>query len=139
MSRIIDSDGNVIKTYKPHVWKQATSAATAEKVRALMLGVTSTAAKGTAAGVFTNLQTEGIEIAAKTGTAEVFPLASGNCSTYDWLIAIAPAGAGQTPKAVVAAEVPSPEGSATCAEGTGATVAGPLVDQMLTDVLESGQ
>ena len=140
MSRIIDSDGNVIKTYKPHVWKQATSAATAEKVRALMLGVTSTAAKGTAAGVFTNLQAEGIEIAAKTGTAEVATsISTGNCSTYDWLIAIAPAGAGQTPKAVVAAEVPSPEGSATCAEGTGATVAGPLVDQMLTDVLESGQ
>ncbi|MGO9196581.1 MAG: penicillin-binding transpeptidase domain-containing protein [Acidimicrobiales bacterium] len=140
MSRIIDSDGDVVKTYQPHVWKTATSALTAAKVRNLMLGVTSAAAGGTAAGVFTNLQSQGIQVAAKTGTAEVATsISTGNCSTYDWLIAMAPAGAGQTPKAVVAAEVPSPEGSPTCAEGTGATVAGPLVDQMLTDVLEAGQ
>ncbi|MGO9560979.1 MAG: penicillin-binding transpeptidase domain-containing protein [Acidimicrobiales bacterium] len=139
MSKIIDSDGNVVETYQPHVWKQATSAATAARVRSLMLGVTSDAAGGTAAGVFANLQALGIDVAAKTGTAEVYTLESGNCSTYDWLIAMAPAGAGQTPKAVVAAEVPTPEGSPDCSDATGATVAGPLVDEMLTDVLESGQ
>lgn len=136
MEKIIDSDGNVVETYRPHVWKHATSATTAEKVRSLMLGVTET---GTAAGVFTNLQDRGVQVAAKTGTAEaVIQSSTGNCATYDWLIAMAPAGAGQTPKAVVAAEVPTPNGATDCSDATGATVAGPLVDEMLTDVLDAG-
>ncbi len=139
MSKIIGADGNVVVRYKPHVWKHPTSAATAAKVRELMLGVTEDS-DGTAAGVFTNLLDEGIQVAAKTGTAEAVNSSSIlDCATDDWLIAMAPAGPGQVPKAVVAAEVPTPNGSYACDEATGATVAGPLVDQMLTDVLAAGR
>jgi peptidoglycan glycosyltransferase len=134
MSQIIDSAGNVVRTYSPHMWKQATSAATAIRVRQLMLGVTDSSAGGTAAGVFTNLQANGIGVAAKTGTAEVV---KGVCATNDWMIAMAPAGPGQTPTAVVAAEIPTPSSSIGCNEATGAAVAGPVVDQMLTDVLQA--
>lgn len=135
MSEIIDSDGNVVKRYTPHVWKHATSATTAEKVRQLMLGPTeSSPYDGTAAGVFTNLQDQGIQVAAKTGTAEV---TAGVCATNDWMIAMAPAGPGQTPTAAVAVEVPTPSNTIGCNEKTGATVAGPVIDQMLTDVLQA--
>jgi peptidoglycan glycosyltransferase len=140
MRRIIGSDGVVVARYHPHVWKTATSAATAKRVRSLMLGVTETSTGGTAGGVFANLQAQGVQVAAKTGTAEaVVQSSTGNCATDDWLIAMAPAGAGKVPSAVVAAEVPTPNGAADCAEATGATVAGPLVDQMLTDVLTAGR
>ncbi|HET9091412.1 MAG TPA: penicillin-binding transpeptidase domain-containing protein [Acidimicrobiales bacterium] len=139
MSQIIDSAGNVVVRYHPHVWKVATSASTAAKVRQLMLGpAESSPYPGTAAGIFTNLQSAGIQVAAKTGTAEdVARSTSSNCATDDWLMAMAPAGS-QTPKAVVVAEVPTPNGSSICQTATGAGVAGPLVDQMLTDVLKAG-
>lgn len=137
MKEIVDSDGNVVARYHPHVWKVATSSATATRVRQLMLGPTGTG--GTAAGVFSNLQSEGIQVAAKTGTAEHGNTTVVNCATNDWLIAMAPAGAGQTPKAVVALEVFTPNGMSACSDATGATVAGPLIDQMLTDVLKAGQ
>ncbi|MHB8245289.1 MAG: penicillin-binding transpeptidase domain-containing protein [Acidimicrobiales bacterium] len=139
MHQIIDSAGNLVKTYHPHVWKHATSRSTAVKVRQLMLGVTQTSDSGTAGGIFTNLQSLGIQVAAKTGTAEaVITSSTGNCATFDWLVAMAPAGPGQVPTAVVVAEVPTPNGATNCAEATGASVAGPLVDQMLTDVLKAG-
>ncbi|MGH9297059.1 MAG: penicillin-binding transpeptidase domain-containing protein, partial [Acidimicrobiales bacterium] len=136
MKSIIDSVGDPITKYHPHAWLQATSKQTAASVRHLMLGVTNASLKGTAAGVFTNLQSRGIGVAAKTGTAEINPP---SCATDDWLISMAPAGAGQTPTAVVVAVVPTPTGATYCQEATGATVAGPVVDQMLTDVLQAGQ
>jgi peptidoglycan glycosyltransferase len=134
MSEIIDSDGQVVKRYRPHVWKRATSAATAIKVRSLMLGVAADP-DGTAYGRFTNLLSSGIGVAAKTGTAEII---KGQCGTNDWMIAMAPAGNGQTPKAVVAVEIPTPTSSLNCSEGTGSLVAGPVADQMLTDILQAG-
>ena len=138
MAEIIDSDGNVVDRYIPHVWKRATSIKTATKVRRLMLGPTSSI--GTAAGVFSNLQAEGIDVAAKTGTAEAVISSNGvNCATDDWLVAMAPANPGEIPKAVVAVEVATPNGATDCAEATGATVAGPLIDEMLTDVLRAGR
>lgn len=140
MAKIVDSDGNVVERYRPHVWKRATSAAIAKEVRQLMLGPAEASPyPGTAAGVFSNLQAEGIQVAAKTGTAEaVVQSSTGNCATYDWLIAMAPAGPNQIPKAVVAVEVPTPNGANDCAEATGASTAGPIIDQMLTDVLQAG-
>jgi peptidoglycan glycosyltransferase len=140
MKKIIDSDGHVVKTYEPHVWKVATTPSIARQVRHLMLGPTEASPyHGTAAGVFFNLQSQGVQVAAKTGTAEaVVSSTSSNCATYDWMIAMAPAGGSQTPKAVVAVVVPTPNNSAACAEATGASIAGPVIDQMLTDVLQAG-
>jgi penicillin-binding protein A len=123
MMRVIDSQGSVVATYKPHPWLQATSQSTANSVRSLMLGVTT--GDGTAAGVG---WPAGVQVAAKTGTAET----SVSACTDDWLIATAPAGAGQTPKVAVAAVIVQPPG---ICDGTGAAVAGPVVRTVLDAAL----
>jgi peptidoglycan glycosyltransferase len=115
MANIVSDVGQVVKTYAPSAWLQATSADTAGSVRSLMVGVSTF---GTAAGVFDTLS---VPVAAKTGTAET---GTGDCSA-DWLIATAPAGPGQTPTAAVAAVLPYQSGL-TCSD-TGAVAAGPRV------------
>ena len=69
-----------------------------------MLGVTENP-DGTAYGVFPSYEFP--PVAAKTGTAQIN--ATG-CGTYNWLIATAPAGPGETPTVAVAAIVPIPPG-----------------------------
>ena len=101
LHQVVDDQGNVVETYQPHPWRRATSATTAATVRNLMLGVTENPA-GTAYGVFPSYLPP---VAAKTGTAQIN--ATG-CGTYNWLIATAPAGPGQTPTVAVAAIVPIP-------------------------------
>jgi penicillin-binding protein A len=123
LSRVIDSQGQVVATYAPHPWLQATSQATANSVRALMLGVTR---YGTAAGVG---WPAGLQVAAKTGTAET----GYSPCTDDWLIATAPAGPGQIPKVAVAAVVVQPPPN--LCDGTGAEVAGPVVRTVLDAAL----
>jgi peptidoglycan glycosyltransferase len=132
LHQIIDDTGDVVETYHPHVWKRATSAATAQAVRTLMLGVTENPL-GTAYGLFPSYEFP--PVAAKTGTAQI--LASG-CGTYNWLIATAPAGPGQTPTVAVAAIVPIPPGG-SCIDVTGAQEAGPVVKQVLQKALELQQ
>jgi peptidoglycan glycosyltransferase len=132
MRQIIDDTGNVVATYHPHVWKRATSAKTAQAVRTLMLGVTENPL-GTAYDLFPSYQFP--PVAAKTGTAQI--LATG-CGTYNWLIATAPAGPGQTPTVAVAAIVPIPPGG-SCIDVTGAQEAGPVVKQVLLKALELQQ
>lgn len=121
LSRVINSQGSVVATYKPHPWLRATPASTAETVRNFMLGVTE---YGTAAGIFP----PGLQVAAKTGTAET----AVSACTDDWLIATAPAGAGETPTVAVAAVVVQPPG---ICDGTGAAVAGPVVKTVLDAAL----
>ncbi|HXZ83491.1 MAG TPA: penicillin-binding transpeptidase domain-containing protein [Acidimicrobiales bacterium] len=125
LSRVIDAAGNVVDTYTPHPWLQATSALTAEKVRSLMRGVVT---YGTAANVGFPAD---LSVAAKTGTAET---AISAC-TDDWLIATAPAGPGEVPKIAVAAVVVQPPGRC---DGTGAEVAGPIVKAVLVAALGLG-
>ncbi len=105
LHQIVDDTGNVVETYKPHAWRRATSPATAQAVRTLMLGVTENPG-GTAYGLFPSYLFP--PVAAKTGTAQI----NGHgCGTYNWLIATAPAGPGQTPTVAVAAIVPIPPGT----------------------------
>ncbi len=125
MSRIVDAAGNVIETYKPHPWRQATSAATAEQVRSLMLGVVTS---GTASGVGFPPD---LHVAAKTGTAQT----SNSPCNDDWLIATAPAGPGDVPRVAVAAVVVQPPG---ICDGTGGAVAGPIVRTVLLAALGLG-
>ncbi|HVC25301.1 MAG TPA: penicillin-binding transpeptidase domain-containing protein [Acidimicrobiales bacterium] len=118
MAHVFDGQGRIVATYRPHAWLHATSIATADQVRELMLGV---AARGTAAGLFP----PSLNVAAKTGTAEV---GNNNCSS-NWLVATGPAGAGEVPKVAVAAIVPY-QPNIAC-DGTGATIAGPVVAKVL--------
>jgi cell division protein FtsI/penicillin-binding protein 2 len=94
-----------------------------------MLGVTQDS-YGTAYGLFGGVS---VPVAAKTGTAEIN---ANGCGTYDWLIAMAPAGAGETPTVAVAAIVPTPSGSSCSNDATGAVVAGPVVAAVLAKALE---
>jgi peptidoglycan glycosyltransferase len=130
MDKIIDDQGNLVETYRPHAWRRATSPKTSAAVRQLMLGVTQNP-DGTAYGEFPS--EEFPPVAAKTGTAQIN---AQGCGTYNWLIATAPAGKGETPKIAVAAIVPTPAGPGCSNDATGAKIAGPVVAAVLQKALE---
>ncbi len=134
VARAVNQYGETEYTYRPHVWRRATSAATAAQVRQLMTGVTLIPG-GTAQGLFASWYAQGgPTIAAKTGTAEP---TSNTCGTYNWLVAIGPAAKGQTPTVAVATMVPVTQ--AECSAGgynpTGASVAGPVLLPVLKAAL----
>jgi peptidoglycan glycosyltransferase len=133
LDKVVGSDGNDELVYEPHVWRQATSASTATTVRKLMTGVTETPG-ATAYELFQGYYSAGYPTAAaKTGTAQP----SGNvCGTYNWLIAMAPAGAGETPSVVVAAMVPVLSSIACSVNPTGASIAGPVALSVLETALQ---
>ena len=116
MSQIHDNQGNVVQTYQPRPWLQATSPPTAAQVTQLMLLVTSPG------GTAPDLALPNVPVAAKTGTAQ-----TGVNTTDDWMVAFAPANA---PKVVVAVSVPDQAPSAT-----GDAVAGPITRAVLTAAL----
>jgi penicillin-binding protein A len=120
MDQIRDSDGNLVETYKPTVYKQATSPATAAAVTNLMRQVV-LAPDGTAAGVGFPAQDD---VAAKTGTAQA---GAGNTSVNAWMIAFAPA---SHPVVAIAVVVPN-----SGLDQLGAEVAGPIVKTMIEDIL----
>lgn len=126
MSQIRNSQAQVIKSYVPRIWKQATSASTASEVTKLMIGVVK---NGTAQGI----AIPGVEIAAKTGTAQTNLVASSNLSSGgsdNWMVAFAPA---QNPKIAVAVVVPAQTGLSF--NSTGAAYAGPVVKAMIQTAL----
>jgi peptidoglycan glycosyltransferase len=122
MAQIRDSQGHLVKSYKPTPWTRPMSPQTAKAVNGLMVGVTHDA-DGTAAGVFPASE----DVAAKTGTAQVQNTAGQYIATNDWMIAFAPASA---PKVAVAVELLDQPVS-----GTGAAQAGPVTAAMIADAL----
>jgi len=133
LNKIVGSDGNSELVYEPHVWRPATSAGTASTVRQLMTGVTKTPG-ATAYELFQGYYSAGHPTAAaKTGTAEP---SENQCGTYNWLIAMAPAGPGETPSVVVAAMVPVLSSIACSVNPTGASIAGPVALSVLEAALQ---
>jgi penicillin-binding protein A len=126
MATIVSDVGQVVESYTPSVWRQATSPATASAVKKLMVGVTTF---GTAENVFS----PSLVVAAKTETAET---GLAGCSA-DWLIAGAPAGNREIPKVSVAAVLPDQPGL-SCSD-TGAAAAGPRVAEVLEAALAEGR
>jgi peptidoglycan glycosyltransferase len=123
MQQIRDTQGNLVTTYAPKKWLQATSPLTAAAVTSLMQSVVSSP-NGTAYGVFPSSW----NVAAKTGTAETGTgNAQGNNLTNDWMIAFAPA---NDPTVAVAVVVPNQPGSST-----GAKISGPPTRTILGDAL----
>jgi peptidoglycan glycosyltransferase len=120
MASITDNDGRLVRTYQPAQWIQATSPQTADAVRGLMVSVVS-GVGGTGTGV----AIPGVQVAAKTGTAEV-----DGVHTDAWMIAFAPADA---PKIAVAVVLPRLTGIGN--ETTGGVVAAPIVRQIITAFL----
>ena len=121
MSQIRDSQGNLVKVYQPQAWQQPISAETANTLTTFMQGVVKS---GTAAGVGFPASWN---VAAKTGTAQTGSFGPNPQFTDDWLIAFAPVG---NTKVAIAVVLPQQPGSAT-----GAEYSGPIVKQILGDVL----
>jgi peptidoglycan glycosyltransferase len=128
LEAVLSEDGSIRHRYRPHPWRRATSAATAAKVRTLMLGVTEQP-DGTGYGLFPS----SLQIAAKTGTAQTNGT---GCANDNWFVAFGPAGPGQTPSVVVAVVVPH-QASLGCG-AVGATVAGPVAAKVLVAALGMG-
>jgi peptidoglycan glycosyltransferase len=119
MAQIRDSQGNLVNSYTPKPWMRATTSQSADSLTTFMHEV---AYNGTAAQLAFPASWQ---VAAKTGTAELGNNPS--APTTDWLIAFAPNGASKVAVAVV---VPN-----QASHQTGAGIAGPIVKQILQDIL----
>jgi penicillin-binding protein A len=120
MAQIHDNQGRLVRSWQPTAWIQATSANTAQTLTLMMANV---ANNGTAQGVF---NIPGVQVAAKTGTAQT----GGSAGSNAWMIAFAPAAA---PTVAVAVVVPAQPGLSQ--DATGAAAAGPIADKVLAAAL----
>jgi penicillin-binding protein A len=113
--RVVDRDGRTVRRIDPGEMSQVMSADTAAKVGAMMDQVVKEGT-GTAAAL------EGIDVAGKTGTAEV----GHGCPNQLWFIAFAPA---QDPRIAIAVTV-------ECGTGFGGTVAAPIAKAVMQELLK---
>ncbi|MEA3077599.1 MAG: penicillin-binding protein [Actinomycetota bacterium] len=117
MAQVKDSDGNVVRTYEPGAWKQATTPEVAAQLRDLMLNVV-------ARGTGTRAQFAGATVGGKTGTAQTV-----GDNAHAWFIGFAE---GNNRKVAVAVIVESqPEVS----EATGGRVAAPIAGAVMKAAL----
>jgi penicillin-binding protein A len=117
--RIVDPDGRIAQTIKPRRFSTVMSRQTASQVNGMMQNVVREGT-GTAAAL------TGIDVAGKTGTAEVG--CSGGPGVQTWFIAFAPAA---DPKIAVAVTV-------RCSGGQGGTVAAPIAKAVMESLLGHG-
>jgi peptidoglycan glycosyltransferase len=112
VSQVLAYHGEVLDETEPGVWLQPISAATADTMRALMVEVVNN-------GTGTRAALSGVQVAGKTGTAEV---AEGE--PHAWFAGFAPA---DDPQVVVVALVEN--------AGTGGSVAAPVVREVIAAAL----
>jgi len=112
VSQVLDYHQNMLRETKPQVWLQPLSGQTAASMRDLMIQVVKNGT-GTAAAI------QGVQVAGKTGTAEV-----ANGEPHAWFAAFAPA---DNPQVVVAVLVEN--------AGTGGSVAAPIARQVIAAAL----
>lgn len=124
LDKVLDEQGNVVKSYDDHVWTQAISPDAAGTMRQAMEGVVQ---HGTA----TVLNLPGYTVGAKTGTAEVGTTPATNNA---WMVAWA-GRPGHAPSVVVAVVVPKVPGYGNAS--TGAAVSGGAAKQLLQAALAS--
>ena len=121
LADVTDDKGTVVKSYDQKVWKTATSPQTAATMRENMKLVV---ADGTAQA----LQTPGMDVGAKTGTAQ---LGTDPPTSHTWVIAWAgPPGEPQVAVAVVVERQPG------ASEATGGRIAAPIAKVVIDKVLE---
>ena len=113
--RVVDRDGRTVERIEPEEMSQVMSPDTASQVGAMMDQVVKEGT-GTAAAL------EGIDVAGKTGTAEV----DHGCPNQLWFIAFAPA---QDPRVAIAVTV-------ECGTGFGGTVAAPIAKAVMQELLK---
>ena len=110
-----------ITTLDPVTSRQVVSVKVADEVRSMMIGVVRSGT-GTAAAI------PGVEVAGKTGTAELRPNSSNPIDADAWFVAFAPA---QDPRIAVAVML--------VGAGFGGTTAAPIAKQVLQAALLSNQ
>jgi peptidoglycan glycosyltransferase len=120
-SRVIDSDGRVVKRLDPSAYSQPINAGTAAALTTAMEGVVSE-------GTGTNAAIPGVSVAGKTGTAETPGNAAcggGSEENQAWFIGFAPA---EEPKIAIAATV-------ECTTQFGNDVAAPIFRDVAETIL----
>jgi peptidoglycan glycosyltransferase len=120
--KVVDPEGRVDKRMDPKVQSQVMSPESAETINTMMQAVVNEGT-GTAAAL------SGIEVAGKTGTAEVPGREScQGLPNQAWFIGFAPA---SDPQVAVAATI-------ECTSGQGGTVAAPVAKAVMEAVLAEG-
>jgi peptidoglycan glycosyltransferase len=119
---IRNNNGAIVQSAVPSPWRDATSAATAGNIRELMIDVVNS-------GTARRVAIPGVQVAAKTGTAETGVKDRDNA----WLIAFAPAEAPTVAIAVFVEQAGSDEGGSGF---TGGRTAAPIAKQVLQVALE---
>jgi peptidoglycan glycosyltransferase len=126
LDKVTNSQDQVVSTYKPHAWLQATSASTAASVTQLMLSVVNNP-RGTGVGA----RIPGVQVAAKTGTAQ-----TGTGEIDAWFTAFAPV---PDPQIAVAVLVPDQPGGDQYQGGTiSAPIAKAVIEAYLSEQAASG-
>jgi penicillin-binding protein A len=115
--RVVDPDGRTLLTVAPRVASHVMKPATASALTQMMRNVVEE-------GTGTAVQLPGIDVAGKTGTAQVGPNGAG--LTQPWFIAFAPA---NDPRVAIAVTVEHSQG------GFGGTVAAPIARAVLQSLL----
>jgi penicillin-binding protein A len=119
LEHVTNSQNQVVSTYQPKTWLQATSSSTASQVTQLMLSVVDSP-RGT--GGLARIP--GVEVAAKTGTAQ-----TGTGKIDAWFIAFAPAANPVIAVAVLLPDQPSQN------EYQGGTLAAPIARAIIQSYL----
>jgi peptidoglycan glycosyltransferase len=115
--RIVDPDGRTVERVEPHVFGTPISAQTAEQINQMMRTVVES-------GTGTAVALPGIQVAGKTGTAEIGAI--GANLTQPSFVAFAPA---DDPRIAIAVNVERSQG------GFGGTVAAPIARAVLESLL----
>lgn len=118
VSEIRDGEGELVTKHDPTQWKRATSPQTAETMREGMREVVRS-------GSATRLQIDGLDVGAKTGTAQFGP--SEPLRSHAWVIAWAGL-PGQPASIAVAVIVENQDGAS---ESTGGRLAAPIAKQVI--------
>jgi peptidoglycan glycosyltransferase len=123
MSEIRARDGDVVEKYKSSPWKDSMSPEVATTVRQAMIGVVQS-------GTATIMQLPGVEVGAKTGTAQ---LGTTPPRSHGWMIAFG-GPAGQPAHVAVAVIVEDLPG---VSEATGGNTAGPIAKAVMQAALKA--
>lgn len=123
VERVVDGEGDLVLQAEPTQWRRAISPQSADIVRQAMREVVAT-------GSATRLQIDGIDVGAKTGTAQFGP--SAPLRSHAWVIAWAGL-PGEAPSVVVAVIVEDQSGAS---EQTGGRLAAPIARQVIERALQ---
>jgi peptidoglycan glycosyltransferase len=112
VDQVLSYNGSIVETTSPSQWLQPITAATAATLKSLMIQVVRT-------GTGTSAAISGVQVAGKTGTAEV-----AGAEPHAWFAGFAPAGDPQIAVIVIVENA-----------GTGGSVAAPIAKQVIAAAL----